>query len=171
MKAQIDLSLCEGHAKCMEAAPDIFEVRDDDLLVVAVKSRPKGVTVLGREIIKDFRHRPPEEWGVEYAAFLKERGLSHLAATVSLPLGDLTSRQLRGLASVARRYVGDAVRTTPSHASAVKSPRIARSSVFTAGRCLRGAMRSPPLRAGGRSPTSPSSLSGRGRDASSPPSL
>ncbi len=38
-----------------------IEVRDDYLLVVAVKSRPKGVTVLGREIIKDFRHRPPEE--------------------------------------------------------------------------------------------------------------
>ncbi len=72
-----------------------IEVRDDDLLVVAVKSRPKGVTVLGREIIKDFRHRPPEEWGVEYAAFLKERGLSHLAATVSLPRGEVIVRQIQ----------------------------------------------------------------------------
>ena len=31
MKAKIDTTLCEGHAKCMEAAPAVFEVRDDDL--------------------------------------------------------------------------------------------------------------------------------------------
>ena len=72
-----------------------IEVRDDDLLVVAVKSRPKGVTVLGREAIKDFRQRPPREWGEEYAAFLKERGLSHLAATVSLPRGEVIVRQVQ----------------------------------------------------------------------------
>ena len=41
MKAQIDLSLCEGHAKCMEAAPDIFEVRDDDLSHVLVEDIPE----------------------------------------------------------------------------------------------------------------------------------
>ena len=72
-----------------------IEVRGDDLLVVAVKSRPKGVAVLGRETIKDFRQRPPEEWGEEYAAFLKERGLSHLAATVSLPRGEVIVRQIQ----------------------------------------------------------------------------
>ena len=42
----------------------------------------------------------------------EQRQANYATATVSLPLGDLTSRQLRGLASVARRYVGDAVRTT-----------------------------------------------------------
>lgn len=31
MKAIVDHSLCEGHAKCMEVAADVFEVRDDDL--------------------------------------------------------------------------------------------------------------------------------------------
>ena len=31
MKAIVDPSLCEGHAKCMEVAADVFEVRDDDL--------------------------------------------------------------------------------------------------------------------------------------------
>lgn len=31
MKAVIDHSLCEGHAKCMENAPEVFEVGDDDL--------------------------------------------------------------------------------------------------------------------------------------------
>jgi sulfite reductase (ferredoxin) len=36
----------------------------------------------------------------------------YVVATVTLPLGDITSWQLRQLAAVARRYVGDNVRTT-----------------------------------------------------------
>ena len=30
MKVTIDHSLCEGHARCMEEVPEMFEVRDDD---------------------------------------------------------------------------------------------------------------------------------------------
>jgi len=30
MKAIVDHSLCEGHARCMDNAPEVFEVRDDD---------------------------------------------------------------------------------------------------------------------------------------------
>ncbi len=30
MKVTVDLQLCEGNARCMEAAPEVFEVRDDD---------------------------------------------------------------------------------------------------------------------------------------------
>ena len=30
MKVTIDHSLCEGHARCMEEVPELFEVRDDD---------------------------------------------------------------------------------------------------------------------------------------------
>jgi ferredoxin len=30
MKVVIDHTLCEGHARCMETVPDVFEVRDDD---------------------------------------------------------------------------------------------------------------------------------------------
>ena len=30
MKVIVDHSLCEGHAKCMDNAPEVFEVRDDD---------------------------------------------------------------------------------------------------------------------------------------------
>ncbi len=41
-----------------------------------------------------------------------QRQQGYCVATVTLPLGDLTSRQMRALAEVARRYVGDAVRTT-----------------------------------------------------------
>lgn len=30
MKVTIDHTLCEGHAKCMDTVPEVFEVRDDD---------------------------------------------------------------------------------------------------------------------------------------------
>ena len=30
MKVKIDHSLCEGHARCMEEVPEVFEVREDD---------------------------------------------------------------------------------------------------------------------------------------------
>ena len=41
-----------------------------------------------------------------------QRQPGYVVATVTLPLGDLTSNQLRGLAEVCRRYVKDTVRTT-----------------------------------------------------------
>ena len=40
MKVKIDESLCEGHAKCMEATEVVFEVRDDDLSHVLVDVVP-----------------------------------------------------------------------------------------------------------------------------------
>ena len=30
----VDFDLCESNARCMEAAPEVFEVRDDDFLYV-----------------------------------------------------------------------------------------------------------------------------------------
>jgi len=41
-----------------------------------------------------------------------QRQPGYVVATIALPLGDLTSWQMRQLADIARRYVGDAVRTT-----------------------------------------------------------
>ena len=41
-----------------------------------------------------------------------QRQAGYVVATVTLPLGDITSWQLRQLADVARKYVGDTVRTT-----------------------------------------------------------
>jgi sulfite reductase (ferredoxin) len=41
-----------------------------------------------------------------------QRQAGYVVATVTLPLGDITSWQLRQLADVARRFVGDNVRTT-----------------------------------------------------------
>ena len=42
----------------------------------------------------------------------RQRQPGYAVATVSLPLGDLSGGQLRSLAEVARRFVGDTVRTT-----------------------------------------------------------
>jgi sulfite reductase (ferredoxin) len=42
----------------------------------------------------------------------RQRQPGYAVATVALPLGDLTSDQTRRLGEIARRYVGDAVRTT-----------------------------------------------------------
>jgi sulfite reductase (ferredoxin) len=41
-----------------------------------------------------------------------QRQPGYVVATVALPLGDITSWQMRQLADIARKYVGDAVRTT-----------------------------------------------------------
>ncbi|MGH9097862.1 MAG: ferredoxin [Acidimicrobiales bacterium] len=32
MRVEVDWGLCESNALCMAAAPEVFEVRDDDLL-------------------------------------------------------------------------------------------------------------------------------------------
>ena len=42
MKVKVDTSLCEGHAKCMEHAPNVFEVRDDDLSHILVDEAPES---------------------------------------------------------------------------------------------------------------------------------
>ena len=34
MKVVVDFDLCESNAVCMEIAPEVFEVRDDDFLYV-----------------------------------------------------------------------------------------------------------------------------------------
>ncbi|HEY3129947.1 MAG TPA: nitrite/sulfite reductase, partial [Acidobacteriota bacterium] len=43
---------------------------------------------------------------------LHQKQPGYVVATVTLPLGDITSSQLRGLADIARRFVGDTIRTT-----------------------------------------------------------
>tara|TARA_B100000686_G_C16219334_1_gene679377 strand:- start:39 stop:230 length:192 start_codon:yes stop_codon:yes gene_type:complete len=34
MRVVVDFDLCESNAVCMQIAPDIFEVRDDDFLYI-----------------------------------------------------------------------------------------------------------------------------------------
>ena len=37
MKVVVDHDLCEGHSRCMKAAPEVFEVRDDDKSYVLIE--------------------------------------------------------------------------------------------------------------------------------------
>jgi ferredoxin len=36
----VDFDLCESNARCMDAAPEVFEVRDDDFLYVLDETPP-----------------------------------------------------------------------------------------------------------------------------------
>ncbi|HEX7070814.1 MAG TPA: hypothetical protein VF190_08405, partial [Rhodothermales bacterium] len=51
-----------------------------------------------------------DEWYATNVYAQRQEG--YVVATVNLPLGDLSTRQMRQLADIARKYVGDAVRTT-----------------------------------------------------------
>jgi ferredoxin len=37
MKVEVDFNLCESNALCMQALPEVFEVRDDDFLYLATE--------------------------------------------------------------------------------------------------------------------------------------
>ena len=43
MKVVVDFSLCDSNALCAEAAPEVFEVRDDDLLYVLNENPPESL--------------------------------------------------------------------------------------------------------------------------------
>jgi ferredoxin len=40
MKVSVDLRLCEGNQRCMEAAPEVFDVRDDDRAHLLIERPP-----------------------------------------------------------------------------------------------------------------------------------
>ncbi len=85
-----------------------IEIRGDDLVVTAVKSRRGGVRILGRCVIAGFRVREPREWGGEYSRFLKGIGLDHMAATVCLPRREVIVRRLQ-LPAMNRKEMAAAV--------------------------------------------------------------
>jgi sulfite reductase (ferredoxin) len=58
-------------------------------------------------------HQRPEGFEAWYKTNVyKQRQPGYVAATVSLPLGDASADQLRGLADIARRFVKETLRTT-----------------------------------------------------------
>src|SRR5262249_17614869 len=69
-----------------------IEIRGDDLSVALVKSRWKGVTVVGRTLLHDFRQRPPAEWGQEYRQFLKSHQFRDWPAMLALPREEVIVR-------------------------------------------------------------------------------
>lgn len=70
-------------------------VGERDLQVCLARVRPSSARVLATLLIEDFRNRPAAEWGVQYAAFLKQHSASHLAALVLLPRSQVIVRTLR----------------------------------------------------------------------------
>jgi len=43
MKISVDRSVCQGHAQCEDAAPEVFEVDDDALVVLRTENPPAGL--------------------------------------------------------------------------------------------------------------------------------
>jgi ferredoxin len=43
MKVVVDYELCESNALCMEAVPEVFEVREDDLLYLLQEEPPAAL--------------------------------------------------------------------------------------------------------------------------------
>ncbi len=41
MKIVVDFDLCESNGLCMESAPEVFEVRDDDFLYILDENPPE----------------------------------------------------------------------------------------------------------------------------------
>jgi ferredoxin len=41
MRVVVNFDLCESNALCMDACPEVFEVRDDDFLYVLVENPPE----------------------------------------------------------------------------------------------------------------------------------
>ena len=43
MKIVVDFDICQSHGLCTQAAPEVFEVRDDGFLYILQESPPEGL--------------------------------------------------------------------------------------------------------------------------------
>ena len=43
MKIVVDFDVCQSHGLCTEAAPEIFEIRDDGFLYILNENPPEGL--------------------------------------------------------------------------------------------------------------------------------
>jgi ferredoxin len=48
----VDFDLCESNARCMEVAPEVFEVRDDDFLYVLDETPPEELRPQVEEAVR-----------------------------------------------------------------------------------------------------------------------
>ena len=48
----VDFDLCESNARCMEVAPEVFEVRDDDYLYVLDETPPEELRSKVEEAVR-----------------------------------------------------------------------------------------------------------------------
>ena len=52
MRVVVDYDLCESNALCMDAAPEVFEVRDDDFLYVLDENPPETMRAKVEEAVR-----------------------------------------------------------------------------------------------------------------------
>lgn len=52
MKVVVDFDLCESNAVCMDVAPEIFKVDDDDMLHILVESPPEDLRAKLEEAVR-----------------------------------------------------------------------------------------------------------------------
>jgi ferredoxin len=62
MRVVVDFDLCESNALCMAAAPEVFEVRDDDFLYVLDENPPEE---LRDKVIAAMRSCPKNAISIE----------------------------------------------------------------------------------------------------------
>lgn len=48
----VDFDLCESNARCMEVAPEVFEVRDDDFLYILAEHPPEALRSKVEEAVR-----------------------------------------------------------------------------------------------------------------------
>jgi ferredoxin len=48
----VDFDLCESNARCMEVAPEVFEVRDDDFLYILDETPPEELRARVEEAVR-----------------------------------------------------------------------------------------------------------------------
>ena len=52
MRVVVDYDLCESNALCMAAAPEVFEVRDDDFMYVLQENPPESLRAKVEEAVQ-----------------------------------------------------------------------------------------------------------------------
>ncbi|HEX6394330.1 MAG TPA: ferredoxin [Acidimicrobiales bacterium] len=52
MRVVVDYDLCESNALCMAAAPEVFEVRDDDYLYLLQENPPEELRAKVEEAVQ-----------------------------------------------------------------------------------------------------------------------
>ena len=52
MKVVVDFDLCESNAVCMDVAPEIFKVDDDDMLQILVEEPPEKLRAKLEEAVR-----------------------------------------------------------------------------------------------------------------------
>ena len=57
MKVVVNFDVCESNALCMEAAPEVFEVRDDDFLYILMEEPPESL----RQKVEEAVRRCPKQ--------------------------------------------------------------------------------------------------------------